>query len=53
MQTPLYYVHKHLKAKFTNFAGWTMPLQYTSIIEEVRAVREEPECLTSPTWADY
>ncbi|RUM30953.1 MAG: glycine cleavage system aminomethyltransferase GcvT, partial [Aquifex sp.] len=41
MKTPLYYVHKQLKAKFTNFAGWIMPLQYSSIVEEVRAVREE------------
>jgi len=41
MKTPLYHVHKHLKAKFTNFASWEMPLQYTSIIDEVKAVREE------------
>ncbi len=39
-KTPLYEVHKKLKARFTPFAGWSMPLQYTSVIEEVKAVRE-------------
>lgn len=40
-KTPLYELHKKLKARFTPFAGWNMPLQYTSVIEEVRAVREK------------
>ena len=39
-RTPLYEIHKKLKARFTPFAGWSMPLQYTSVIEEVKAVRE-------------
>ena len=39
-KTPLYEIHKRLKARFTPFAGWSMPLQYTSVIEEVKAVRE-------------
>ncbi len=39
-KTPLYGIHKKLKARFTPFAGWSMPLQYTSIIEEVKAVRK-------------
>lgn len=40
MRTPLYSFHKNAGARFTQFAGWEMPLQYTSIVEEVRAVRE-------------
>ena len=40
-KTPLYEIHKKLRARFTPFAGWSMPLQYTSVIEEVKAVREE------------
>ena len=39
-KTPLYEIHKKLKARFTPFVGWSMPLQYTSVIEEVKAVRE-------------
>ncbi len=37
---PLYAVHKSLKAKFTEFGGWEMPLQYSSIVKEHLAVRE-------------
>ena len=32
--------HVKLGAKFTQFAGWEMPLYYTSITEEHKAVRE-------------
>ncbi len=32
--TPLYEEHKKLKAKIDNFAGWSMPIQYSSIISE-------------------
>jgi len=32
--------HLKLGAKFTRFAGWEMPLYYTGIAEEHRAVRE-------------
>ncbi len=38
-KTPLYDEHKHLGAKLVSFAGWLMPVQYTSIVEEHRAVR--------------
>jgi aminomethyltransferase len=38
-QTPLYQVHKTLNAKFTEFGGWEMPLQYSSIVKEHLAVR--------------
>lgn len=37
--TPLYKIHKSLNAKFTEFGGWEMPLQYSSIVKEHLAVR--------------
>ena len=39
-RTPLYDEHVRLGAQMTNFGGWIMPLQYSSIREEHRAVRE-------------
>ena len=38
-RTPLYDEHIRLGAKMVDFAGWDMPIQYSSIIEEVKAVR--------------
>ena len=38
-KTPLYDEHMRLGAKMVPFAGWLMPVQYTSIVEEHRAVR--------------
>ena len=38
-RTPLYQVHQRLNAKFTEFGGWEMPLQYSSIVKEHLAVR--------------
>jgi glycine cleavage system T protein (aminomethyltransferase) len=38
-KTPLYDEHLRLGAKIVAFAGWLMPIQYTSIVEEHRAVR--------------
>ncbi len=40
-KTPLYSIHKSLGARFTVFAGWKLPLTYSSTTREVRAVREE------------
>ena len=39
-RTPLYDVHRRLGARMVEFAGFSMPVQYTSIVEEHRAVRE-------------
>ena len=39
-RTPIYACHQKLNAKFTPFAGWDMPVLYTGVIEEHRAVRE-------------
>ena len=38
--TPLHDRHLALGARLVDFAGWRMPLQYTSILDEHRAVRE-------------
>lgn len=38
-KTPLYDEHVRLSAKMVPFAGWLMPVQYTSIVEEHQAVR--------------
>ncbi|PXY27602.1 glycine cleavage system aminomethyltransferase GcvT [Prauserella muralis] len=40
MKTPLHEVHEGLGASFTDFAGWTMPVRYSSELAEHRAVRE-------------
>jgi len=37
--TPLNAVHRSLRAKLVDFGGWEMPIQYSGIIEEHRAVR--------------
>lgn len=38
-RTPLYDAHVEAGARMVPFGGWEMPVQYTSIIEEHRAVR--------------
>ncbi|MBV9692029.1 MAG: glycine cleavage system aminomethyltransferase GcvT [Ktedonobacteraceae bacterium] len=38
-RTPLYEQHRALGARLVEFSGWEMPVQYTSIIEEHKAVR--------------
>jgi aminomethyltransferase len=39
LRTPLYDWHVDHKARMVPFAGWDMPVQYTGVIEEHRAVR--------------
>ncbi len=41
LRTPLYQEHLRLHARLAPFAGWEMPIQYTSIVEEHRAVRDQ------------
>ncbi|MFP4662521.1 MAG: glycine cleavage system aminomethyltransferase GcvT [Halanaerobiales bacterium] len=41
MRTPLYEIHRELGAKMVEFAGWEMPIQYSSIINEHQAVRNK------------
>jgi aminomethyltransferase len=38
-KTPLNKVHHDLKARMTDFAGWELPIWFTSILEEHKAVR--------------
>jgi aminomethyltransferase len=38
-KTPLHDEHVKLGAKIISFGGWLMPVQYTSIVDEHRAVR--------------
>ena len=40
-RTPLYERHAALGARLVPFAGWEMPVQYTSISDEHRAVRTQ------------
>src|SRR5579872_4968532 len=37
--TPLFAIHKALDARLVPFAGWSMPVSYSGILEESRAVR--------------
>jgi glycine hydroxymethyltransferase len=39
-RTPLYDLHLELGAKMVAFAGWEMPVRYSSVMEEHKAVRE-------------
>ena len=40
-RTPLYEIHHALGARMVPFAGYEMPIQYTGIVAEHRAVRED------------
>ena len=39
-RTPLYDIHRRLGARMIEFGGYELPVQYTSISAEHRAVRE-------------
>ena len=39
-RTPLYETHRALGAKMMPFGGFEMPVQYSGILDEHRAVRE-------------
>lgn len=40
-RTPLFDAHRRWGGKLVEFAGWEMPVQYSSLIEEHHAVRNE------------
>ena len=40
-RTPLYEAHLALGAKMVDFGGWEMPVQYSGIIQEHHAVRQQ------------
>ena len=51
-RTALYDWHVAHGARMVDFAGWDMPVQYTTIVEEHQAVRTAARaCSTSATWA--
>jgi glycine hydroxymethyltransferase len=39
-RTPLFDIHKGISAKLIPFAGWEMPVWYTSVMDEHQAVRK-------------
>ena len=39
LNTPLFELHQSLGGRMVDFAGWQMPVQYKSIVEEHLAVR--------------
>ena len=41
LHTPLHDRHVELGARMVPFAGWEMPVQYTGVSEEHRAVRRD------------
>jgi len=43
-RTPLHAAHVRLGARMIGFGGWDMPVQYTGIVEEHRAVRSAVGC---------
>lgn len=40
-RTPLYETHRAAGAKLVDFAGWDMPIQYASVVEEYQTVRNK------------
>ncbi len=38
-KTPLFEIHQELQARMVDFAGWDMPVQYGSLIDEHKSVR--------------
>ena len=53
-KTSLYQLHKNNNAKFVEFAGYEMPIQYDrGIIEEHKFTREYSGILMYPIWANY
>jgi aminomethyltransferase len=40
-RTPLFAAHQKLGARLVEFGGWEMPVHYTAIVEEHRAVRQQ------------
>lgn len=39
-RSPLHHFHQELGARFVDFGGWEMPVLYSSVLKEHRAVRE-------------
>ncbi|MBI4402816.1 MAG: glycine cleavage system protein T, partial [Deltaproteobacteria bacterium] len=39
LRTPLHHCHLQLSARMVPFAGFELPVQYTGVLEETKAVR--------------
>ncbi|MEX1043343.1 MAG: glycine cleavage system protein T, partial [Acidimicrobiia bacterium] len=39
LRSPLHDIHETLGARFVDFGGWSMPVQYDSVLAEHNAVR--------------
>ena len=52
-KTKFYELHKKAGAKIVEFAGYEMPVQYSSIIAEHKQSAIRLECLMFLTWAKY
>ena len=53
-KTPLYNLHQKYGAKFVQFAGYDMPIQYeTGIVKEHILHEMRQEYLTYLTWVSY
>ena len=50
-KTPLYDWHVEHSARMVDFAGWSMPVQYTSIVDEHRATRTA-DLRTARAWLE-
>ena len=50
-KSPLHERHVALGAKFAEFGGWEMPIEYGGGVAEHTAVRTRSGCSTSATWA--
>ena len=51
-KTPLHEYHKNLGAKLVDFAGFEMPIQYQSIIDEHLFVENRVVFLMLATWVN-
>ena len=52
-ETYLHDKHVALGAKMVDFAGWHMPVQYSSIIEEHKLFEMQWVCLMFRTWEKF
>ena len=50
---PLHDLHYENGAKIVEFFGWQMPIQYSSIVKEHNAVRENVGILMFLIWGNF
>ena len=53
LHTPLHDWHAAHGGRMVDFAGWSMPVQYGSIVAEHTPRARPPACSTSRTWAGF